>query len=224
MGTINTYQVVKLGGSLMRSPHLGGWLDACVREGQGRVVIVPGGGEYADRVRRAQHDTGLSDLSAHRLALLAMVQYGHLLMSLQPGLLPVSTLTGIHETLQAERIPVWLPLSLLNDEGEVPASWDWSSDSIALWFTHQLEADLCLVKSVAPSGDDYTAEQLQQAGIVDRAFPQMLGQVSEKVWWLGGTQYDLFRRRLAAGHRYGAQIVLAGTGTEKNQFLEIPVS
>ena len=42
--------VVKLGGSVVRSPELDAWLDALAK-GAGRIVVVPGGGALADEVR-----------------------------------------------------------------------------------------------------------------------------------------------------------------------------
>ena len=70
--------VVKLGGSLCeQAPEtspLRDWLDLLVCEGAGRVVIVPGGGKFADAVRGAQAQWCFDDLTAHNMALLAMSQ------------------------------------------------------------------------------------------------------------------------------------------------------
>jgi aspartokinase-like uncharacterized kinase len=43
--------VVKLGGSLLGSPELPRWLDTLVKISDGKVLIVPGGGMFADAVR-----------------------------------------------------------------------------------------------------------------------------------------------------------------------------
>ena len=42
--------VVKLGGSVVRSPELPAWLDAVAALSQ-PVIVVPGGGALADEVR-----------------------------------------------------------------------------------------------------------------------------------------------------------------------------
>lgn len=196
--------VVKIGGSLQHSPHLNHWLHALADRGRGRAVIVPGGGGFAEQIRLAQQRSGFDDHSAHCLALLAMAQYGHLLTTLQPGLQPLTAMRDIHAALHSRGVPVWLPLSLIDNETEVPASWDWSSDSIALWLAQQIDADLCLVKSVTPSESSRMADSLQQAGIVDRAFPGLLRQGVSEVYWLGPEQHGCFPEL-----RAGARVTLA---------------
>ena len=84
---------VKLGGSLLEAAELRPWLAAlAVLPGAPRVV-VPGGGPFADTVRDAQARLGFHDLAAHRMAILAMQQYGLMLQALEPrlGLAETST-------------------------------------------------------------------------------------------------------------------------------------
>ncbi|HSG93628.1 MAG TPA: uridylate kinase, partial [Methylotenera sp.] len=68
--------VVKLGGSLLGSPELTSWLETLVKISDGKVLIVPGGGMFADAVRQAQEASLINDAVAHHLALLAMDQFG----------------------------------------------------------------------------------------------------------------------------------------------------
>src|ERR1700740_2356469 len=70
-----TLTVVKLGGSLASKPQRSAWLDTLVNWG-GPLLLVPGGGPFADCVRKAQSAMGFDDVTAHRLALIAMGQYG----------------------------------------------------------------------------------------------------------------------------------------------------
>ena len=63
--------VVKLGGSFAGSVELPAWLDALARCA-GRVVVVPGGGPFAEAVRAAQPKMRFDDHAAHRMAVLAM--------------------------------------------------------------------------------------------------------------------------------------------------------
>ena len=51
--------VVKLGGSFAFSVHLRAWIEA-IAACAGRVVIVPGGGPFADTVRAAQQEWDLT--------------------------------------------------------------------------------------------------------------------------------------------------------------------
>ena len=79
--------IVKLGGSLAFSEVLIDWLRA-LASCAGHVVIVPGGGPFADAVRVTQHRMGFDDRTAHHIALLAMEQYGRALISFSDLLSP----------------------------------------------------------------------------------------------------------------------------------------
>ncbi len=70
-------RVVKLGGSLAASAHLPRLLQELARLPD--LVIAPGGGPFADAVRRAQTERGFDDAAAHDMALLAMAQFGRML-------------------------------------------------------------------------------------------------------------------------------------------------
>ena len=76
--------VVKLGGSYAFSSTLKSWIEA-VAACAGHVVVVPGGGPFAETVRAAQPKMGFDDRAAHEMALLAMEQYGCALASLGAG-------------------------------------------------------------------------------------------------------------------------------------------
>ena len=67
--------VIKLGGSLAYSKTLIDCLNKIQQRYQGRaVIIVPGGGAFADQVRRAQQHWQFDDITAHHMAILAMQQ------------------------------------------------------------------------------------------------------------------------------------------------------
>jgi aspartokinase-like uncharacterized kinase len=83
--------VVRLGGSHAFSPWLRPWL-AAIRAAAGGVVVVPGGGPFADAVRLAQTAMGFDDLAAHRMALLAMAQYGLALAGLGGPFIAIDTM------------------------------------------------------------------------------------------------------------------------------------
>ncbi len=125
--------VLKLGGSLERSAH--GIVDILL-ENSPPVLIVPGGGRYADMVRRAK----LPDDVSHWMAIAAMDMFGWHLSSLG---LPV---TGQLEIPQGPAII--LPYAVMRRADPFPHSWDVTSDSIAAWIAHQLGLNLVLLKSV----------------------------------------------------------------------------
>lgn len=125
--------VVKLGGSLYSTvPALVPVLTHSPRP----LLIVPGGGPFANAVRQAD----LDDESAHWEAIAAMDQYGKYLASFG---LPVTE----HPVLPG-KTTIFLPLCCLKERDPLPHTWDVTSDTIAAWVAHELGLDLLLLKSV----------------------------------------------------------------------------
>lgn len=173
------FRVVKLGGSLHDSPLLNDWLDALAQAG-GRIVLVPGGGPFADTVRTMQGRLGISDVTAHRMALLAMEQYGLLLCDLNPGLRPAASPQAITEIVVRGLTPVWLPSSMCRNVQDVPENWSVTSDSLAAWLAHHLGAKaLALVKR--SKGDTHDIQALADSGQVDRHFPEIAARFGKPV-------------------------------------------
>src|SRR5690606_1029758 len=127
--------VVKLGGSLASNPGLKDWLAVLARRGGGRVVIVPGGGPFADAVRVAQRRWNFPDPVEHRMALPAMEQYGLLLAGMQPRLRTARTAAEIAEILARGAAAVWLPFAMTAgpEARDIEESWNMTSDSLAAW-------------------------------------------------------------------------------------------
>ncbi|MGH8677643.1 MAG: aspartate kinase, partial [Burkholderiales bacterium] len=123
--------VVKFGGSLAHSENLRRWLDVIATAGAGKVVLVPGGGPFADAVREAQQQIEFDDHTAHRMALLAMEQYGLCLCGSQTGLVPAGSTATIRDALEKEEVPVWMPSTLVLGDPSIPESWDVTADSLA---------------------------------------------------------------------------------------------
>jgi aspartokinase-like uncharacterized kinase len=158
--------VVKLGGSLHDAPALRRWLGWLASVDGPARIVVPGGGPFADTVRRLQPSMGFGDLAAHRMAILAMQQYGLALQAVEPGL-------GLAETeaeLRAARAAVWLPWSLAG-MAPLAASWDVTSDSLACWLATRLAAaTLVLIKSAPLPSGTASAGELAASGVLDAAF------------------------------------------------------
>lgn len=164
--------IVKLGGSLAGDPLLPDWLDMLSDCGRGRVVIVPGGGPFADRVREAQQHWEFDDAAAHRMSILAMEQYGHMLVGLCPALTPAAAPSRLFAVLKGAGVAVWLPSLMLADAEAVPQNWSITSDSLAAWLAQQISAQaLVLVKS-CPVPQQADSTELARLGIVDPAFPE----------------------------------------------------
>jgi aspartokinase-like uncharacterized kinase len=175
--------VVKLGGSLISSSHLPALLRSLGRTAADGlpIVIVPGGGPFADAVRAAQQRCGFDDSAAHDMALLAMAQYGRLLAALaDQGSRLAWGAANVADALaeRPSRAVVWLP-EPRRDALDVERSWRIGADALALWLAGRLEAKrVILVKSSAPSTEQ-SLEALATAGIIDAAYAEMAGRLPD---------------------------------------------
>ena len=136
-----TSVVVKVGGSLAMYPEslraLCKKLSALSKKH--RLVVVPGGGEFADAVRAVDKRFNLSSEASHRMAILGMDQYGLMLADLIPDSVAVVELEEIAKALDAGKVPVFLPSKILFSEDPLENSWDVTSDSIAIYIAHRLQ-------------------------------------------------------------------------------------
>jgi aspartokinase-like uncharacterized kinase len=148
--------VIKLGGGLL--PYVESFEATLAAIGHAarvcRLLIVPGGGPFADAVRDVHRQHRLSDSAAHWMAVLAMDQYAHLIASRMPASTLVRTDMGIADALAVNQVPVLAPEQWLRDANPLPHSWDVTSDSIAAWVAGQVGATrLILVKPPAATGE-----------------------------------------------------------------------
>jgi hypothetical protein len=125
--------IVKVGGSLYnRIPDIIPVLNASERP----LLLIPGGGPFADLVRHVQVDND----TAHWMAIAAMEQYGWFIASFG-----ISTTDMIATPLTTK---VFLPYRYLRLTDILPHTWDVTSDTIAAWMADTLHLDLLLLKSV----------------------------------------------------------------------------
>jgi len=143
--------VVKVGGSLAFYPEKLRALCTKISEicKKHEIIVVPGGGEFADVVRCMDEMFSLSCGVSHRMAILGMDQYGLLLSDLIPNSATVSRLEEVKCFLDSDVLPVFLPSTLLLSEDPLENSWDVTSDSIAVYVACRLQAaKVLLVKDV----------------------------------------------------------------------------
>lgn len=165
--------IVKLGGSLYHTAELKSWLEVLAEAAiEDSVVIVPGGGPFADMVRQAQHQHKFDDQHAHHMALLAMAQYGLLLHALLPTAVTINTPAEVSST---DQLFIWLPDDQLLQVDEIMQSWHITSDSLALWFAQQLpDSKLSLIKCVSAETSDINV--LSKKDIIDQGFHTLFQQ------------------------------------------------
>jgi hypothetical protein len=169
------------------------------------LVVVPGGGAFADEVRRADRRFALGDTAAHWMAILAMDQYGYLLARLAPG----ARVADNRRQLAPGRLNVLLPSAWLRRADPLPHSWDVTSDSIAAWVARVLGVRrLMLVKHqdgfIAPvRGPHRISPRTQQrilgalGGAVDPYFARALDPAT-RCWLARGLRPHRIARLIEA--------------------------
>lgn len=158
--------VVKIGGSLIDAA--GDVLSEISAAGV-PVLVIPGGGVFADLVRAAE----LDDDAAHWQAISSMNRYGRFLSTF--GCPVTETLA-----LPDKGARILLPEKVLRISDPLPHSWDVTSDSLALWAAGELGVPLLLVKSRAGDADD--------PELVDAYFPQISASVDVPVFFSNGRE------------------------------------
>jgi dihydroneopterin aldolase len=172
--------VIKLGGSLALAAALKDWLGV-IAAARAPVVVVAGGGPFADAVRQAQAVMGFDDRAAHRMAILAMAQFAEAIASLDDRLVLADSEDGIAAALDQRQPVLWNPIPLALDP-TIPHGWDVTSDSLAAWLARRLRAaHLIVVKQVGRQRPPLSRHLLAERGIVDRAFPMMACDVA-RLW------------------------------------------
>jgi 5-(aminomethyl)-3-furanmethanol phosphate kinase len=188
--------VVKIGGSLSHDPSLREWLTQLWEVGGGRVVIVPGGGDFADTVRQYQSEWRFSDLAAHNMCLLAMAQYAILMQGVMPELVLASNEIRIRRALRNGRVAVWVPTDLMRDTPDEMTDWNTTSDSLAAWLSTTLNAErLMVVKSCAVDAGA-AVETLSLGGIVDAGFAKQVRDANYVVEMFNKGDAKVMRERL----------------------------
>jgi len=212
--------MIKVGGSLNKGESLP---QLCRQLGElgarHPLLIVPGGGPFADIVRLQDRRYGLKDSAAHWMAILAMDQYGWLLADLIPRAKAVLNLADAHEIAGSGRVPILLPSALLYGADPLPHSWDVTSDSIAAWIAGQAGAQLLVLlkdvdglyadapKAGAPPSlrKTITGEQLASCDGVDAYLSKLMPHLELKLWIINGERPERLAELVLKGATIGTR-------------------
>jgi aspartokinase-like uncharacterized kinase len=193
-----TFYVIKLGGSLIGSAKalMSSLLDLSI--GGYSFLVVPGGGPMADLVRALYSKGLISDEAAHWMAILAMEQYAYFLAD---GTRAVLTA----EISRAEGLNLLLPYrTLLEDDGGLEHSWEYTSDSVAVLVASRLNADL--IKATDVDGvmiDGKVAKEVSAVSLMGTKTCLDQGSIrllkGRSCWVLNGTDSDKFVNSILTG-------------------------
>ena len=219
------HAVLKIGGSLSREGRLVGLAKRVSELGRRfPLLVVPGGGPFADVVRAKDKQFGLSASAAHWMAILGMEQYGWLLADLIPDGEPVQSLARARELSQQGRVPILLPWTLLYRTDPLPHAWHVTSDSIAAWIASTLQTPLLiLLKDVDGAFLEYgqkadhphlleqiEPERLESYGVVDSSLPGLVAQYGLELWLINGKHPERLAELLSKGTTVGTRTVGEG--------------
>ena len=208
--------VIKVGGSLAQTPPILRGLCNKLSEyaKDYKIVIVPGGGRFADVVRESGLIFALSHTTSHKMAILGMDQYALMLADITPGSHLASTVEEIEESSKIRTTPILLPSRLMFEENPLDNSWDVTSDSIAAYVANWLgAAKLVLVTNVdgiftknpqehsdAKLIKKITAKELlegSQRTSVDKLLPKLLSKYHLQCYVVNGKHPERVRSVLA---------------------------
>lgn len=196
--------ILKIGGSLSRSKKtLKKLFNEIAKLSRiHKILVVPGGGHFADQVRRIYHKFHISEDVAHWSAIFAMDQMGFLFSDFHPN---IKIVYEIEDAKQTDRgiIPVLIPSKLMLDEDPLPHSWDITSDSIAAYIAHITGTKRVLILTdvdgvytsdpklsrKAELVHEISAEELARKDVctsVDRTFPNLLCQYGLECFVVNG--------------------------------------
>lgn len=213
--------VIKIGGSVGRIaglPSLGRRLEKLGR--QHPLLVVPGGGDFADTVRAYDRCYQLDDTTAHWMAILAMDQYGYLLAQEIPRAAIVRHPDEAWPVSLKGQVSVLLPFDLLHRLDPLPHCWEVTSDSIAAWLAATVQASqLILLKDVDglyssdPRQDTearllptMSLDQLGDCGGVDPYLGTVLMDSHLKTWIVNGTRPQRLSELFSKGWTLGTRI------------------
>ncbi len=169
--------VVKVGGSLLDWPSLPARLADYLATRRGdRLVLVVGGGRFADTLRDLDATHALGEARSHALALRVLDLTAWVVADLMPGLVVVDEIDDLESAWSSGLVPVLAPRRFLDaDERSgvfLPHAWSTTTDAIAARLASRIGAgELALLKSAPiPSGTDRDAAA--RLGLVDPEFPR----------------------------------------------------
>jgi aspartokinase-like uncharacterized kinase len=139
--------VLKIGGSLTKYPSdlkkLGQKINEMVKIFD--LLVLPGGGEFANTVRNFDKKFKVSDQIAHKMAILSMDQYGLFLSEIFKNSYVFYSL----DEIKNHTIPIFLPSRFMFNENPLENSWDVTSDSISAYIASEIKAKkIILIKDV----------------------------------------------------------------------------
>lgn len=136
--------VVKLGGSLFHEDAV----KFCKSLVGKNILVVCGGGEFANKIREYDAEMEFSDSVSHKTAILCMDILGMLVVDKVDGAEAVYSLEDAKKVLNDGKLPILLPSRLFEYLDPLEHSWNVTSDSIAVYISWLLKTKILIVTNV----------------------------------------------------------------------------
>ncbi len=159
--------IIKIGGSWITSHQLNDLLQLLKKKAKSEnIVLVVGGGCFADSVRLVYKKKKMSERTSSFVALKSTELFAHLLKEIDKDI----DLTEDFKSLNNKgNLKVWLPSNILKTESSFISSWESTSDSVAAWLHNKMDSKgLLFIKSLKLKRKSYNLKYLQKEKIIDR--------------------------------------------------------
>lgn len=205
---------LKAGGSVDEEPGALARLLRVVEELAPKtpMVIVPGGGAFADFVRVRGAVRATRDDTAHIQAVLSMAQFGYDIVEKLKNAALAHDAREVDGAFNKGLTPVFMPYPWILDADDLPANWSVTSDTIAVRVCELIGAKkLVLLKSVDGIMDGGRVIAEMDAGdppvtdVVDPCFFASL-KPGWETWALNGRKPERLRELVEKGHTRGTRI------------------
>ena len=196
-------EVIKVGGSL--SEDSASLTTLCQELGalakSYRMLVVPGGGKFADVVREFYHNFVLSDTVVHKMAILSMDQFGLFLSSITPNSQITYVLEEARSLSSAGILPIILPSRLMFQKDPLEHSWNVTSDSIAAYIAGLLLAKKLILVTDVDGIFTEDPKKDPNARMIEKL------SVDELLGWSKRTSVDKFLPRMLLKTRVDCYVV-----------------
>lgn len=208
--------VVKIGGSLLdrQDDSVERLIQIIIRISKlEAILVIPGGGKYADAVRRLDQEYRIGKSAAHRMAILATHMNAYRVAS---KLTKISRVISDPKNIPPGKVPILLPYDIVI-ESSLPESWKVTSDSISAYLAFLLQSKLVMLKDVDgvivphPGGKllpaistDYLSSL--HPSPVDEYLPHFLSTHGMDAWLVNGLHPGRMENLLRKGYTTGTHI------------------
>ncbi len=188
--------LIKIGGSLTyEAEPLLKTLKSYAKEKNKKIVIIPGGGDFADVVRKIDKTLNISNSLSHKLAIKCMDLIGEVYAEIG-DIKAYDTLFDLKREIEKEKITILLPSKILLSTDIAEHSWAITSDSLSLYIGKLLDVreviiatDVDGIYDKFPGGkllNIINANDIKGLTSVDEKFPILLKKFKMNAYVVNG--------------------------------------